>query len=786
MLGSKYENLVILRDNGFNVADFEVIQFEEVIENPKEIIKLIQENKNNTNNEISDILKSYIENNIKKNFTVQLQCDKYAVRSSSNIEDGKKDSFAGQFDTYLNVTKEELTSKIIECFKSLYNENVLEYVFNKKISIEEMKMNVIIQKMIQSEYSGVIFTANPQGLLNESVIVVGEGLGENVVSDKIKTTSYYYNLNDKLYYFEGTKDYIKKNQIEELITISQNIEKIFGKYLDIEFGIENNKVYILQARSITTINDSNPLIFDNSNIVESYPGISLTLTISFVESVYSGVFEGVSRRILKNEKELSKHTLVFKNMVGETNGRIYYKISNWYTVIKFLPFSKKIIPIWQEMLGVKNKNYNSDKVKLSFFVRIMTYINSFYELIKTPKNMKKLNEKFIKINKEFYKEFNTALNEKEILDLYAKVEKELLSCWDITLLNDTYTFIFTGMLKNRLKKKYKNYEEKANEYISGITNIESMKPIKELIFLAYNKDKYSKEEYEEKFAKYIEQYGDRNLEELKLESLTFRTNPELLEEKIQNYREDMNRLTSIYNNFSSKHIKNNLEEDLITKRLIKKCTLGIKNREISRLNRSRIYGMVRNMILRLGEIYEEQGLIEHCRDIFYLKLEEIKDMVSNKENKFEIIRKRKEDYKLYECLPAYTRLIFMEKEFNKHHTNVNMNKFYSSNDELRGIPCSNGKVRGQALVINNINNIKNVKDKILITKMTDPGWVFLLATAKGIISEKGSLLSHTAIISRELKIPSIVGVNNLLNTIKSGDIVEMDGTTGTITIIDKK
>ena len=774
MLGSKYENLVILRDNGFNVADFEVIQFEEVIENPKEIIKLIQENKNNTNNEISDILKSYIENNIKKNFTVQLQCDKYAVRSSSNIEDGKKDSFAGQFDTYLNVTKEELTSKIIECFKSLYNENVLEYVFNKKISIEEMKMNVIIQKMIQSEYSGVIFTANPQGLLNESVIVVGEGLGENVVSDKIKTTSYYYNLNDKLYYFEGTKDYIKKNQIEELITISQNIEKIFGKYLDIEFGIENNKVYILQARSITTINDSNPLIFDNSNIVESYPGISLTLTISFVESVYSGVFEGVSRRILKNEKELSKHTLVFKNMVGETNGRIYYKISNWYTVIKFLPFSKKIIPIWQEMLGVKNKNYNSDKVKLSFFVRIMTYINSFYELIKTPKNMKKLNEKFIKINKEFYKEFNTALNEKEILDLYAKVEKELLSCWDITL------------LKNRLKKKYKNYEEKANEYISGITNIESMKPIKELIFLAYNKDKYSKEEYEEKFAKYIEQYGDRNLEELKLESLTFRTNPELLEEKIQNYREDMNRLTSIYNNFSSKHIKNNLEEDLITKRLIKKCTLGIKNREISRLNRSRIYGMVRNMILRLGEIYEEQGLIEHCRDIFYLKLEEIKDMVSNKENKFEIIRKRKEDYKLYECLPAYTRLIFMEKEFNKHHTNVNMNKFYSSNDELRGIPCSNGKVRGQALVINNINNIKNVKDKILITKMTDPGWVFLLATAKGIISEKGSLLSHTAIISRELKIPSIVGVNNLLNTIKSGDIVEMDGTTGTITIIDKK
>ena len=192
------------------------------------------------------------------------------------------------------------------------------------------------------------------------------------------------------------------------------------------------------------------------------------------------------------------------------------------------------------------------------------------------------------------------------------------------------------------------------------------------------------------------------------------------------------------------------------------------------------------MNLRLGEIYKEQGLIESSRDIFYLKLEEIKDMVSNKEKKVDVIRKRKEDYKLYECLPAYSRITFMGKEFNKQHTNVNMNKFYNDNDELRGIPCSNGKVKGQALVINNINDIKKVKDKILITKMTDPGWVFLLATAKGIISEKGSLLSHTAIISRELKIPSIVGVNNLLNTIRSGDIVEMDGTTGTITIIDKK
>ena len=198
MLGSKYENLVKLQEQGFNIAKFEIIRFEDVIENTEGIEQILENNKNKTNKEISGLLKNYIENNMKKDFEISLKCDKYAVRSSSNIEDGKNDSFAGQFDTYLNVEKENLNIKIIECFKSLYNENVLDYILEKKINIIDLKMNVIIQEMVESEYSGIVFTANPQGILNESVIVVGEGLGENIVSDKIKTTSYFYNLNDMI------------------------------------------------------------------------------------------------------------------------------------------------------------------------------------------------------------------------------------------------------------------------------------------------------------------------------------------------------------------------------------------------------------------------------------------------------------------------------------------------------------------------------------------------------------------------------------------------------------
>ncbi|MBQ3149903.1 MAG: phosphoenolpyruvate synthase [Clostridia bacterium] len=785
MFGTKADNLYKLKSNGFNVPPFTVITFDEAFDNDPCLSEFLKNHIDKTESELSALLKEHIGICLKTDFKVNADNESYAVRSCANAEDGFGDSFAGQFDTYLNVYRENLNERIRDCFKSLYNENVLTYIKKRGIPAETLRMNVIVQKMVQSEQSGIIFTANPMGILNEAVITVGEGLGENVVSDKTDTTSYYYNLSDNVYYYEGAKNILDRHTIDELINLSRNIIPLFGKYLDIEFGICNNVIYVLQVRNITTLDDSNPLILDNSNIVESYPGISLPLTVSFVNSVYSGVFKGVSYRILKSKKELAKHESVFKNMVGSANGRIYYKISNWYTVIKFLPFSEKIIPVWQEMLGVGNKSYDSSKVELSPFRRAMTYFNSVYELLSVPRNMKMINRCFTKINEEFYSEFPKAKTARDILRLYGNVEEKLLSCWDITLLNDTYAFIFTGLLKARLKSKYENYEEIANNYISGMTNIESLKPIREMIALAYEKDSLSQSAFEKRFFDYIKLYGDRNLEELKLESLTFRTNPELLLDKIEEYRKDLQRLGKSFADMNSSSKTDTSNEDFLTKLFIKKCMSGIMSREISRLNRSRIYGMARESFLRLGQIYKSYDYIENARDVFYLTLDELKALSVVGSDMKNTVNSRKKAYEAFSKLPAYSRLVFSENEFDKHHASINSERVYSDENELHGTPCSNGIVRGKALVINNPSEAKDVKDKILITKMTDPGWVFLLASANGVAAEKGSLLSHTAIISRELKIPSVVGVKNLLDAVRTGDEIEINGTEGTVKIIRK-
>lgn len=742
MVGKKIENLEILRQHGFPVPDFITVSKD------------------------TDISK------------LNIPWQTCAVRSSASIEDGEHSSFAGQFDTFLNVPMEEVVSRIEQCFASMDNESVREYAKHHHFQVEQADMHVIVQEMIPSEFSGVCFTANPQGILNESVIVVGKGTGDNVVEDKVDTTSYYYNLTDRIYYYEGKEDVLSEEMVHRIVETASAMQPILGDLLDIEFAIAGENLYILQARTITTLSGENPLILDNSNIVESYPGLSLPLTCSLVRIVYGGVFKSVSRRVLKDEKVLSKYDSVYGNMVGHVNGRIYYKISNWYTIIKFMPMNQKLIPIWQDMMGVKIKTYDTEAVKLTKIQRLKTYFNVISEMWNVPKNMNKLNEDFQRIQASFYEKYHEHITSRELIGLYRELHDTLFACWDVTLLNDIYAFLFTGLVKKRLG-------ESGNLVISGISNIESMKPVREMICLAYEKNSLDEHEYQKRFEEYIRVYGDRNLEELKLESKTFRSHPELLTEKIVQYNEDPDKLADMYQKLMqeappAKKLRG------INKFLANRAAKGIANREISRLNRSRIFGMVRLIFTKMGEEFAGKGILEEAGDIFWITVEEAFSLAENEkylENVKELIEERKAEYKLFAGLPAYQRLIFEGKEFDKKHRSVNAHTVFLDRNKLIGTPCSNGIAEGEALVVTDVTKVKDYKNKILVTKMTDPGWVFLLVGAKGVISEKGSLLSHTAIISRELKIPSVVGVEKLLDTIRTGDRIRMNGNTGEIEIL---
>ncbi len=720
----------------------------------------------------------------------------FSVRSSATAEDGSAFSFAGQLDTYLFVPAEQLWEKICQCRASADSESIAEYLRLSGIRRADFKLNVIVQVMIDADCSGVIFTANPQGILNETVITAGCGTGDHVVEDRVPVNTYYCNRSDNNYYAEMRDGAPKLGNdiLAKLLQTASDIRKQFSCECDIEYAVRKGEIFILQARPITTLHKDGHIILDSSNISESYPDISSPMTISFVKDVYHLVFSGCVRRITRNDGTAEKLESTLSNMTDAANGRIYYRISSWYDVITMLPFSKKIIPVWQEMLGVSDKSVTRSSAAPSRMTKLRV-LYSFLQLILTnEKRMHALNRDFDAMYPEFRDRIRQTDSPAELFIIYSELKETLADCWDLTLVNDMYAFIFTGLLKHALKSKgCENPEDTANQIICGSDSIESMQPVRMLgeILDTLREEKLSDAffgiESAEAFSRfmqqptrsaalleqYIDAYGDRCACELKLESETYRTNPLLLIETLANFtappaqnpasRPKLRGLAGIY---------------------AKKAYHGILLREKSRMSRGKIFGLIREIVLKCGEDFSRRGCIENPRDIFYLTFDELEQAVGGKTAGMqEQITARRRQWEGFAAIPPYTRIIFDRKVFDKHPSNCVSETIYHEDALIYGTPCSSGIVEGEITHISGLTADTDASGKIILADITDPGWVFVISQALGVISKRGSLLSHTAIISRELKKPAVVGVGNACNHFRDGDYVRLNGIDGTVQLI---
>ena len=432
------------------------------------------------------------------------------------------------------------------------------------------------------------------------------------------------------------------------------------------------------------------------------------------------------------------------------------------------------------MLGVQNDKAIFDRVKVSPLQKLRIAKNISKSTRTIPQEMIDLANYFAEVEGEFYAQDLSKLSNDDLVALYASIKQKLLERWEVTLANDMYAFFYT----HKAEKHVKN----AKEFISNITNLESMKPVRSLVALSeiaieqnkikelsnIDSDTKTRKFLAQSFAlptainEYIQKYGDRYLEELKLESETYRTKPLLLIQKIIEFAENIENCKKLLQEKTPRLPKTSRKNQLY----LKNAMLGIKNREISRLNRSRLYGMVRAIFTQLGANYHKAGKLANAKDIFWLNISDISDATAA--DMKQKVAERKKHYAEYETATPANRIIIENNKVIAVAENTS--------SQLSGTAVSSGNVEGKVLVVADPKTVKGIAGKILVTKTTDPGWVFLMVNAAGIIAEKGSLLSHTAIVSRELGIPAIVGVNGATSLLKNGDIVELDCDTGKVEI----
>ena len=760
--------------------------------------------------------------------------DCFAVRSNFSAEDGGDHSFAGQFLTRLNVKREKVKEAVEEVFasyagsleyKEKANRGKTEYNLKRQGKAE----TVLIQEMLFPEKSGVLFTKNPKGILSEMVVVLGQGLGDKVVEDQENVLTYHYFPGECLYR-EGygvrqtveeeiSKEAVsqkeklqgfglEEDELKTLFSLGEEIEQLFQKPMDIEFAIEKGKIYILQAREITTLDmHLFARILDNSNISESFPGICLPLSESFAGEMYSGIFTSLGRRFLG--KSVSSYEAVFQRMVGGFSGSMYYEISSWYDILRLLPFSGKIIPVWQGMLGISNEEISFSKKKPSFFLKCRIALLFCYYFLVSQRKMKELDKFFQECYASYSKRVEEEEEAQELYRIFLEMKEDLLREWDITLMNDMVSFISTHL-----------YGKKT------AFSLETMKPVRALSALkaVARKHGLDSEEYRREKKKYISAYGDRIEGELKLETRTYRTNEELLDRWILDALETEKTDCSEKDCEETSRMEKSSEQKPRKSFLYRLAESSCNNREISRLHRTRCFGLMRRIVDKIGE--KTIGF-----DVYYLSLDELKELLfSGKDFSLKIARE-KELRKAYEKLPVLSRVKLLGKvdrdplageirvlsyESFKEKGNIEgqiekpekdgmlgntghirqMEKAGKKDKEAgdvktrvffgRGV--SKGIFRGEVLKIKSLQGLRarEAKGKILLSYSTDPGWFPYLNMASGLITERGSLLSHSAILARELEKPAVVNIPKIMEELQSGDIVEIDGDLGICSVIKQK
>lgn len=774
---------------------------------------------------------------------------RFAVRSSAVGEDSPLHSFAGQFDTWLCVPRTQVESRIRACWAALFNERLLVYLYERSLSPVQMRMAVVIQQMVDSRASGVIFTANPLGDLNEVVISAGYGLGEGVVSDQVETDTYRYqrgtgdwevHIAEKSCQVVPAPDWgtqledvprslrhepvLTTEQRESLLALALQAEARYQHYQDLEWAQDQDgNFWLLQARPITTIPRGRRTLFDNSNVVESYPGITSPLTFSYIRGAYEVIFRNAALRIGVPQEMVFAQQTVFRNLIGHLQGRVYYNLSHWYAMFRLLPGTEPYIRVWEEMMGIRQREGENARPRLDWrrhwreWMRIAWRLGKLFWHLDTE--MQAFRSKFERVYQEFRQKNLTAMDTHELLETYTNLCATLLYGWEITVLNDGFAFIFSALSRKLLEKAgFSESQALFNALLCGVAGMESVKPVRSVIALAeqvrgnpellawlqqHGEDSQVLErlaaspfqDFSQAIQEHLLTYGDRSLAELKLESPSLRECPQQLIRWILGYVPGP--LTVAEMEAHEQSIRQQAEQRLqqesrlnpidavILRKSLNYARRSINYRESARLDRARSFGMVRQIFKQLGEKLTEAGALEQPQDIFLLSLEELMAFVYGhgwvSSLKTRVAERRSEALQWQHQHPRERLLTQGPVAMNLIPQRPPAAK--QAGSALRGTGCAAGIVTGEALIVTDPRAVQgDLRGKILVAEMTDPGWVFLMIAASGLIVEKGSLLSHTAIIGRELGIPTIVGVTGATQRLRNGQILTINGQTGEIHI----
>lgn len=553
-------------------------------------------------------------------------------------------------------------------------------------------------------------------------------------------------------------------------------------------------------------------IYDNTNLAESYAGVTTPLTFSFVRSVYSDAYRHFSRMMGVGEQTISDEDAMYEHMIAMIGGRLYYRLDLWYRLVSLLPGYRFNKGFFERMLGVPaDLSVGTTRGSWRYFPRTL------FQILVIVANficMGILVRGFISRFRAQYDAYATTdlhtRSRDDLAKLYVQLCDNLVSEWRIPIANDFAVMVSTGVIgalgrgQNEValygalvqhartplvsldpgKRIYAITQamHKYPELVSACRGAQSDSAILELLC---TRDEYSK--IYALLREYIAEFGSRAPNELKLESETFTERPESV---IALLRASLD----VLQGQPRKHEEFVPQGFSLLRRFAFRFLLGwarksIARREETRLCRSLIFGLARRIFLAAGERLCEEGRIVSAKDVFFLSVEELFGGPETQGDLATKIAERKLAFGRHKTSAMPQRIEseepVLEIERRLCVPAGDGNTAAQAHKALRGRVASTGGrtiIDGTALVLREFDPNASFQGKILVTAHTDPGWTIVFPLVSAIIVERGGMLSHAAIVARELGVPCIVGVDGAVSDITTGASIALNLESGEITM----
>ncbi|XP_076349027.1 uncharacterized protein LOC143246347 isoform X3 [Tachypleus tridentatus] len=802
---------------------------------------------------LTDELKDKVSKALKRTFSKDIDELRLAVRSSDVGEDSCETSAAGQMETVLGVKGlSQIYSAISQCWASSVAFNSVQYRRQNGQPVDS-HMALVIQEMVPSQVAGVMFTAHPvTGHPSYISVSANYGLGESVVSASSEPDTYTLRksskgdvcvheqiLGKKETIFKmteegGTKEEtvkeeisrgwcLSKEEVESLGKVAILVESAFGSARDIEWAISNDKIFLLQARPITTEDKptdyelvhglDSGLLTENeyltiANVGEVLPGATSPLCLTSGYTLFRTAF---MLHLHKKQGQWHPFIPLFTSDLIISHNHSMFVIEE--TVMKEMDEEDSLISRSLElsMFGrfIEEREQIRQKVihRFGYIPKYLKWKTLLYILVEGFFSEKKL-------KKEKEKSFNFQIPPevtKSAKNLYEYLTLHVTDMVEAAILHDVvsmFSSVMNTLLFGHLIDSYKeNLEELLKDVATLISvgkNVESAGVPEQLQKLASEICKSGFDKTFEvmdcekalkwlskddgnvgtKFREFLSSHGHRCLKEFDTMTKPWNEEPQCLVKTLQSMVKTVHLMAiakeelPITEAIEQIKYKPTRFSRFILRFFVSQARRGVCLRERSKSLLVKYVDNFRKGYRLLEKLMVKEGRLPDPELLHFFTNEEIRELLMTRSAHLisTAVRRRRIHKKL--DVMMFPEIIVGEP---KPITTDEIEDTYSSLQELRGVTICQGVVKGVAHVAKNLDEASSLQQgDILIAHSTDIGWSPYFPLLSGIVTEIGGLISHGAVVAREYGLPSLVAVQGATTTFKTGDVVILDATRGVL------